>query len=94
MLRHPADKRSFSMATAILLDLGLVDIKLMTNNPDKIIAVEGKDRLVKVTERVPMIPLAWQHQHGDDGIKSKEIDSYLRTKIERMGHLLSKPVAN
>ncbi|GME88736.1 hypothetical protein B5S28_g2386 [[Candida] boidinii] len=108
MLRHPADKRSFSLATAILLDLNLINIRLMTNNPDKIIAVEGKNQLVKVVERVPMIPLAWQqnknnnnHNHDNqnnnqnnknDGIKSKEVEGYLRTKIERMGHLLSKPI--
>ncbi|OWB82138.1 hypothetical protein B5S33_g760 [[Candida] boidinii] len=101
MLRHPADKRSFSLATAILLDLNLINIRLMTNNPDKIIAVEGKNQLVKVVERVPMIPLAWQQNknkenngntNNNDGIKSKEVEGYLRTKIERMGHLLSKPI--
>lgn len=90
ILRHPADGRSFSLATAILLDLGLKDIKLLTNNPDKILAVEGKNQDVKVIERVPMIPLAWRNQH--DGIKSKEIEGYLSTKIERMGHLLEKPI--
>lgn len=90
MLRHPADLRSFSLATLILLDLNLVNIKLMTNNPDKIVAVEGRERLVKVQERVPMVPLAWQHKHG--GVNSKEVDGYLRTKIERMGHLLQKPI--
>lgn len=89
MLRHPADARSFGLATAILLDLNLVNIKLLTNNPDKILAVEGQNRLIKVTERVPMVPLAWQHKKGVD---SKEIDGYLRTKIERMGHLLQKPI--
>lgn len=90
LLRHPADARSFSLATAILADLGLDEIKLLTNNPDKIIAVEGKDRLVRVVERVPMVPLAWTNHNA--GIKSKEVDGYLRTKIERMGHLLSKPI--
>lgn len=89
MLRHPADGRSFSLATAILQDLGLIEIKLLTNNPDKIVAVEGKHRQVKVLERIPMIPLAWKNQ---DGIKSKEIEGYLSTKIERMGHLLEKPL--
>jgi GTP cyclohydrolase II len=91
LLRHPADARSFSLATSILLDLGLHEIKLLTNNPDKIVAVEGKDRLVKVVERVAMVPLAWKNG-GTEGIKSKEVDGYLRTKIERMGHLLQKPI--
>ncbi|KAG7796199.1 hypothetical protein KL929_003390 [Ogataea haglerorum] len=89
MLRHPADKRSFSLATAILLDLGLVEIQLLTNNPDKIVAVEGKNRSVKVVKRIPMIPLAWQRENA--GIKSKEVEGYLRTKVEKMGHLLTTP---
>lgn len=89
MLRHPADGRSFSLATAILVDLDLVEIKLLTNNPDKIVAVEGRNRDVRVVERVPMVPLAWQTENG---IKSKEIEGYLSTKIERMGHLLEKPI--
>ncbi|MDF2701007.1 MAG: uncharacterized protein K0Q49_2571, partial [Haloplasmataceae bacterium] len=89
LLRHPADKRSFGMATAILVDLGLNDINLLTNNPDKIIAVEGRERLVHVRERVPMVPLAWKGIEG--GIQSTEVEGYLRTKVEKMGHLLSKP---
>lgn len=91
LLRHPADGRNFSLATAILLDLGLVEIKLLTNNPDKIVAVEGKHQEVKVLERVPMVPLSWS-KNGENGIKSKEIEGYLSTKIERMGHLLEKPI--
>lgn len=89
MLRHPADARNFSLATAILSDLGLSNIELLTNNPDKIVAVEGKDQQVKVIKRVPMVPLAWK---GEEGINLKEIDGYLSTKIERMGHLLEKPI--
>lgn len=90
MLRHPADGRSFSLATAILVDLGLIEIKLLTNNPDKILAVEGKHRNVRVVERLPMVPLAWKNK--EEGIQSKEIEGYLSTKIERMGHLLEKPL--
>lgn len=86
MLRHPADARSFGLATAILLDLGLSNIRLLTNNPDKIDAVEGKDKQIKVTSRVPMIPLSWQNKGG---FKSKEVNAYLKTKVERMGHLLN-----
>lgn len=89
LLRHPADGRSFSLATAILVDLNLVRVKLLTNNPDKIVAVEGKNHDVKVVERIPMVPLAWK---TSEGIKLKEIEGYLSTKIERMGHLLEKPI--
>lgn len=86
LLRHPADARSYGLATAILVDLGLgVDsnphgIRLLTNNPDKIRAVEGPNREVVVKERVPMVPLAWR-SGGKMGIKSSEVEGYLRTKV-------------
>lgn len=86
MLRHPADARSFGLATAILVDLGLSNIRLLTNNPDKIAAVEGKDKQIKVTQRVAMVPLSWQNKGG---FKSKEVNAYLKTKVQRMGHLLN-----
>ncbi|OJD20555.1 GTP cyclohydrolase II [Blastomyces percursus] len=94
ILRHPADARSYGLATAMLVDLGLgVDstnnsgIRLLTNNPDKVMAVEGPNREVVVKERVPMIPLAWR-SGGQKGIRSTEIEDYLRTKIGKMGHML------
>ena len=90
LLRHPADARSYGLATAMLLDLGFggdVGIKLMTNNPDKIRAVEGPNREVVVKERVAMVPLAWK-TGGKKGVHGKEIEGYLRTKIGKMGHML------
>ncbi|KAG0633834.1 GTP cyclohydrolase II-domain-containing protein [Tuber brumale] len=89
ILRHPADARSYGLATAILMDLESVNIRLLTNNPDKIAAVEGPGKEVKVVERVPMIPLAWQNLKG--GVTGKEVGDYLRTKITQMGHLLDLP---
>ncbi len=89
MLRHPADARSYGLATAMLLDLGFggdAGIKLLTNNPDKVRAVEGPNREVIVKERVSMIPLAWK-TGGKKGIHSEEIEGYLRTKIGKMGHM-------
>lgn len=90
MLRHPADARSYGLATAMLLDLGVggdAGIKLLTNNPDKVRAVEGPNREVIVNERVAMIPLAWK-TGGKRGIHSEEIEGYLQTKIGKMGHML------
>ncbi|EFR00536.1 GTP cyclohydrolase-2 [Nannizzia gypsea CBS 118893] len=93
LLRHPADARSYGLATAILVDLGLGQdssnggIRLLTNNPDKVAAIEGPNREVVVQERVPMVPLAWK-TGGAKGIKSVEIEGYLRTKIGKMGHML------
>ena len=83
LLRHPADARSYGLATAMLIDLGFggdAGIKLLTNNPDKVRAVEGPSREVVVKQRVAMVPLAWK-TGGKRGIHSEEIEGYLRTKV-------------
>jgi GTP cyclohydrolase II len=86
LLRHPADARSYGLATAMLMDLGCgadvnpEGVRLLTNNPDKVRAIEGLNREVLVKERVPMIPLAWR-TGGERGIKSSEIEGYLKTKV-------------
>ncbi|KOS22835.1 putative GTP cyclohydrolase-2 [Escovopsis weberi] len=85
LLRHPADARSYGLATAVLMDLGQRDVRLLTNNPDKIRAVEGPNREVVVRERVAMVPLSWK---GKGGFRSQEVEGYLKTKIEKMGHML------
>jgi GTP cyclohydrolase II len=96
LLRHPADARSYGLATAMLMDLGLGGergIRLLTNNPDKIRAVEGANREVVVKERVPMVPLAWQ-SGGEKGVKGEEVEKYLSTKVSNFvltsisGHVL------
>lgn len=80
LLRHPADARSYGLATAMLVDLGLggdAGIRLLTNNPDKVAAVEGPNREVVVKDRVAMVPLAWKQ-----GMKgSEEVEKYLSTKV-------------
>lgn len=91
LLRHPGDARSYGLATSMLLDLGLGGengIKLLTNNPEKVRAVEGPNREVRVVERVPMIPLAWK-TGGKEGINSPEVERYLATKIEKFKHMFS-----
>ena len=103
LLRHPADARSYGLATAMLVDLGLGrdsnesrnsttadsneqhdiggrGIRLLTNNPEKIRAVEGPNREVIVRERVPMVPLAWSTK-GERGIKGEEFEKYLHAKV-------------
>jgi GTP cyclohydrolase II len=90
LLRHPADARSYGLATAMLADLGLDGergVRLLTNNPDKVRAVEGPNREVRVRERVAMVPLAWQ-TGGMKGIKSEEVEKYLSTKVSSV---LRKP---
>lgn len=91
LLRHPGDARSYGLATAMLMDLGLGGergIKLLTNNPEKVRAVEGPNREVRVVQRVPMIPLAWQ-TGGKEGVNSPEVEKYISTKIEKFKHMFS-----
>ncbi|KAF1962321.1 hypothetical protein CC80DRAFT_522180 [Byssothecium circinans] len=92
MLRHPADARSYGLATAMLMDLGLGGergIRLLTNNPEKVRAVEGPGREVVVRERVAMVPLAWK-TGGRMGVRGEEVERYLSTKIEKFKHMLSQ----
>ncbi|SCU94464.1 LANO_0E06854g1_1 [Lachancea nothofagi CBS 11611] len=89
MLQHPADGRDFSLGRAILIDLGIENVRLLTNNPDKVSQVEYQP-VLHCVERVPMVPLSWTNDQ--EGIHSTEIEGYLRTKVERMGHLLQKPL--
>ncbi|KAH0537950.1 GTP cyclohydrolase II [Glutinoglossum americanum] len=83
LLRHPADARSYGLATAMLVDLGLGGergVRLLTNNPEKVRAVEGPGREVVVRERVAMVPLAWR-TGGERGVQSAEVGGYLRAKV-------------
>ncbi|WP_061962134.1 bifunctional 3,4-dihydroxy-2-butanone-4-phosphate synthase/GTP cyclohydrolase II [Demequina flava] len=70
----PIDRREYGAAAAILADLGLTEVRLMTNNPAKVAAMRASG--ITITERVP-------HRYGEH----PENAAYLRTKIERMGHL-------
>lgn len=75
-LGFEADARSYEIAVAILQDLGISAIRLLTNNPDKVDALAGSG--IEIAERLPLI-IDPDHQN----------ESYLRTKQERMGHLLN-----
>lgn len=79
-LGFPADAREYGAAAAILADLGLTDIRLLTNNPDKIAQLEAHG--VTVLERVPLVV-------GVDAANER----YLETKRDRMGHLIDRTVS-
>ncbi|MEJ2493216.1 MAG: bifunctional 3,4-dihydroxy-2-butanone-4-phosphate synthase/GTP cyclohydrolase II [Ignavibacteriaceae bacterium] len=69
------DLRNYGTGAQILKDLGLKKIKLMTNNPKKIIGLKGYD--LEIVERVPIV------------IPPNEVNgNYLRTKQDRLGHIL------
>jgi len=74
-LGFDADLRDYGIGAQILLDLGLKNIRLITNNPRKIIGLQGYG--LNIAKRVPMILPASKHNRR-----------YLQTKKNRMGHLL------
>ncbi|KAG9325470.1 hypothetical protein KVV02_007501 [Mortierella alpina] len=108
LLNHGADERTYEVAQAILQDLGLSQIRLLTNNPDKIEQVE-KGSQIRVVERVAMMPKSWEAiEQGLDMdvdfevkegavenkiVRGKELDRYLKVKVERMRHLIPIPTS-
>ncbi len=74
-LGFESDLRNYSLPGAILLHLGISSVRLLSNNPDKVRALEAAG--IEVAERVPCIAEAHEARRG-----------YLETKREKMGHLL------
>ncbi len=71
----PADARHYGTATQVLRDLGIEQVRLLTNNPDK--SRDIADFGIQVTEQVPLAVRPTEHNLA-----------YLRTKRDRMGHHL------
>ncbi len=70
------DLRNYGIGAQILLDLGLKSIRPMTNNPRKLVGLEGYG--LSVEERVPIVPPATSENQG-----------YLDAKRDKLGHLLA-----
>ena len=74
-LGFKADQRDYGIGAQILADLGVVKIRMMTNNPRKFVGLEGYG--LEITERVPI-------EIAPTDISRR----YLETKKKKMGHLL------
>ncbi len=72
----PVDSRDYGIGYQILADLGLTSLRVMTNNPKKLIGLEGYG--LEVTEQVPIV-----------AEPNPVNERYLRTKVERMGHTIT-----
>jgi 3,4-dihydroxy 2-butanone 4-phosphate synthase/GTP cyclohydrolase II len=75
-LGFPADLRDYHVGANILKDLGINQIKLMTNNPEKISGIDTYG--IQVVERVDI-----QMNHNESNV------FYLRTKQAKLGHILN-----
>ena len=74
-LGYDMDLREYGLGAQILVDLGLKTIRLLTNNPKKVVGLEGYG--LKIVEQVPIRMKPNPHN-----------ERYLKTKREKMGHLL------
>jgi 3,4-dihydroxy 2-butanone 4-phosphate synthase/GTP cyclohydrolase II len=74
-LGYPGDLREYGLGAQILVDLGVKQIRLLTNNPKKVVGLEGYG--LEIVEQIPIKSPANPHNR-----------KYLETKREKMGHLL------
>jgi 3,4-dihydroxy 2-butanone 4-phosphate synthase/GTP cyclohydrolase II len=74
-LGYGMDLREYGLGAQILVDLGLKTIRLLTNNPRKVVGLEGYG--LKIVEQVPIRVKPNPHN-----------ERYLKTKREKLGHLL------
>jgi 3,4-dihydroxy 2-butanone 4-phosphate synthase/GTP cyclohydrolase II len=76
-LGFPPDLRDYGIGAQILIDLGLSSIRILTNNPRKLVGLEGYG--LTIVERVAIEP-----------DPTDENRSYLKAKRDKLGHLLSR----
>ncbi len=81
LLGFEADARNYQQCAEILYDLGLCKVRVISNNPDKLNALEAAG--LTVVERIPI------EVHSE-----QQAVSYLRTKKEKMGHLIDFKAQN
>ena len=78
MLGHKADQREYGTGAQILRALGVRKMRLLTNNPRKFTALDGYG--LEIADRVPLETCPGEHNH-----------SCLKTKRDKLGHLLELP---
>jgi 3,4-dihydroxy 2-butanone 4-phosphate synthase/GTP cyclohydrolase II len=74
-LGFPSDLRDYGMGAQILHDLGVRRIRLLTNNPRKVVGLDGHD--LEIVEQVPLLVDSNPHN-----------EQYLKTKKDKMGHIM------
>ena len=77
-LGFPPDRRDYGIGMQILMDLGVTEMRLLTNNPEKRAGLEGYG--LKIVERVPLMATPNPHNWR-----------YLETKRDKLGHYIDMP---
>jgi 3,4-dihydroxy 2-butanone 4-phosphate synthase/GTP cyclohydrolase II len=77
----PVDKRDYGIGSQILVDLGVREMRLMSNNPKKIFGLEGYG--LKIVGRVPLQTAPTAHN-----------ERYMSTKRSKLGHILDEVAAS
>ena len=75
----PVDKRDYGIGSQILVDLGVKEMRIITNNPKKIFGLEGYG--LKIVDRVPIQTTPTEYN-----------EHYMETKRDKLGHLFEKRV--
>ena len=78
-LGFKADCREFELPAEVLKMLGVTQVRLITNNPDKVAALEAGG--ISVIERI-----------SAEVVPQESFEKYLKTKQEKMGHIIESPV--
>ncbi|KAJ1917733.1 GTP cyclohydrolase II [Mycoemilia scoparia] len=89
LLNHPADGRTYGAARAILEDLGVTEIRLLTNNPDKIKQIKGDASspsdgdYLDIKEHVPMVPKWWgsSKETPSPEIEGEEVEDGIKSHL-------------
>ncbi|MFY9779531.1 MAG: bifunctional 3,4-dihydroxy-2-butanone-4-phosphate synthase/GTP cyclohydrolase II [Candidatus Baltobacteraceae bacterium] len=74
----PVDKRDYGLGSQMLVDLGVKEMRLMTNNPRKIVGLEGYG--LTIVDRVPIVTAPTPYNAR-----------YMETKRDKLGHLIASP---
>jgi 3,4-dihydroxy 2-butanone 4-phosphate synthase/GTP cyclohydrolase II len=86
-LGFPADLRTYGLGAQILRDLGVTHLRLLTNNPRKVVGLEGHG--LEIVERVPIVIPPGRDNRAYLEVKRQKLGHLLESDITRVGEIVS-----